>query len=228
MVNIINLIRSTDAVDPRIDAEIISRILLPVMTCEKCVRCGDLFQECVECVQQMCTHYYVGIEVTQFSPIISEMITQMEQLFSANDTRIPLFLGACSAMQPLWRQKSCGEGLGQLNSIILQRYNAMLLQQNVMLFPFDEVMAFTIYLTNFCRYSLRDVFVQVADGCREVVQMFIGYTGAFQHELVQLIEAFLQKMYVCGYDNVNQLIIQVLSALYLQMASLVKNNDPQC
>lgn len=89
-------------------------------------------------------------------------------------------------------------------------------------------MAFTIYLTNFCRYSLRDVFVQVADGCREVVQMFIGYTGAFKHELVQLIEAFLQKMYVCGYDNVNQLIIQVLSALYLQMASLVKNNDPQC
>ena len=37
--------------------------------------------------------------------------------------------------------------------------------------------------------------------------MFIGYTGAFKHELVQLIEAFLQKMYVCGYDNVNQLII---------------------
>ena len=26
----------------------------------------------------------------------------------------------------------------------------------------------------------------------------------------------------------NQLIIQVLSSLYLQMASLVKNNDPQC
>lgn len=74
MVNIINLIRLTDAVDPRIDAEIISKILLPVMTCEKCVRCGDLFQECVECVQQMCAHYYIGSEVTQFAPIISDMI----------------------------------------------------------------------------------------------------------------------------------------------------------
>lgn len=127
MINIINLIRSTDAVDPRIDAEIISKILLPVMTCEKCSRSRDLFQECVECVQQMCTHYYVGVEVTQFDQIINEMIAQIEQLFSANDVRIPLFIGACSAMQPLWRHPSCGTGLNQLNQIILQRYNTMLL-----------------------------------------------------------------------------------------------------
>lgn len=66
MINIISLIRSTDAVDPMKDAEIISKILLPVMTCDKCAGCKDLFQECVECVQQMCTHYYVGMKVTQF------------------------------------------------------------------------------------------------------------------------------------------------------------------
>ncbi|CAL6033970.1 Conserved_hypothetical protein [Hexamita inflata] len=213
VINIVQFFKQIDVCDYKQNKFLLSGAIIPLVKLDlKDDYFKDLRSELFEYIQQITKHYYVISRQEQ------ELDFFIEEISMFQDNINLLFF---AAIQPLWRHEHCRVVLDQVNKIILEKFNPMIQQRNPQLFDYNDVIMFTVYLSNFVVYSTKEQFIQYAIGIQETIYLFIEFLSAFEQEFYNLFNNFINKMFICGYNDFSTVCNDMTTKLFQQISILV-------
>ena len=84
-----------------------------------------------------------------------------------------------AAVQPLWRHAEARDQLTLVNDAILAYFSAMIVQKQIQMHPYEQVIQFCSYLGSFVVFSPQQQFIKYASGVEETIIFFIDYLEGF-------------------------------------------------